>query len=1114
MQGPTTKPAGDASPGAAQGSSRRDSQGRSQGAFPEGAKPAPAPGRDAAGAEGAEPAAGAPASPAAFSPVVFSPGRLPRPYDPEAAARLIERFGERGADERAFAQSAEGVALLGAIGGHSPYLSDLAVRESDSLKCLVRHGPDETFGRTLNPLTRADTMAGRAGVAALLRQVKRQAALVAGVADIAGLWTLDQVTGALSAVADAAIDYACAHLLREAAARGTLRLADRARLQSTRYDPRATCRGSGLIVLGLGKLGGRELNYSSDVDLMVLYDPDAPAYQNADKDGIGGGFVRLARDLVRLLDERTADGYVFRTDLRLRPDPSATPLAVSVPGAISYYESMGQNWERAAMLKARPVAGDRAQGEQFLREIRPFIWRRHLDFAAIADIHSIKRQIHAHHADRKGAGERIAIAGHNVKLGRGGIREIEFTAQVLQLIWGGRDPGLRDPTTLGALAALAAAGRIDRRAAADLADAYVFLRTVEHRIQMENDRQTHRIPEDPAGLARLASFLGFPDVEAFSAVLGGHMRKVERHYARLFESAPELSAAPGEPAGGNAARGDAAGDAKGEGGTGSGAMGNLVFTGVDDDPDTLETLRGLGFHNPAGVAALVRGWHHGRTRATRSERARELLTALMPSLLAAFGRQVQPDAALARFDRVLAGQPAGVQILSLLHRNPVLLDRVAAMLGTAPALADHLARNAAAFDRFLSGHLAAEADTAGSAAPLAALVKDARHLEEALEGARRLVTERNFEIDIAALEGRLDADAAGTLRADLADAAIAALLPRVAEEFAVRHGKVAGGAMAVLALGKLGGREMLPGSDLDLVLVYDHAGTESRGGSRALPASTYFSRLAQQFIAVVTAPGPEGRMYAVDMRLRPSGSQGPVATSLASFQRYHTESAWTWERMALTRGRVVAGPPALRRRLAASLRAALTRRPPAGADPDAVLADAAAMRARLLRDLPPDGPWDIKLMPGGLVEVEFVAQALQLRETARRAEGRPEVLATTTRLALAKLARAKALPAAEAELLIGADRLWRTVLGLLRLTVGRRPEEVLPEPVSQVLLEACRPLLPDPPADAGALRLRLDAVAASVRAVFERRVGSLTAPTGGLAGGPAVEVPDAEPDRD
>jgi glutamate-ammonia-ligase adenylyltransferase len=983
----------------------------------------------------------------------FAPERLPRPFDPTAAALTREGFAERGAAERDFAGTPTGRALLEALGGHSPYLADLAIRESAALMLLAERGPDDAMARALDPLMRIDPDTPRAAVATVLRQAKRQGALAAAVADITGTWTLDQVTGALSDLAEAAIDAACAHLLRDAAARGEIRLSG-----AVRAEPRLVGRNSGLVVLGMGKLGGRELNYSSDVDLMVLYDPVVAAYH---ADRAGAVYVRIARDLVRLLEERTAEGYVFRTDLRLRPDPAATPLAVSIPTAILYYESMGQNWERAAMIKARPVAADRMAGEAFLREIRPFVWRRHLDFAAVADIHSIKRQIHAHKG-AKGAHDTVQVEGHDVKLGRGGIREIEFTAQVLQLIWGGRDPGLRDPTTLGALSALASAGKIDRRAAADLADAYVFLRNLEHRLQMVADHQTHRMPEDAEGIARIASFLGFPDAGAFRTAFTDHLRRVERHYGRMFEAEPTLAAED--------------------------THGSLVFTGVEDDPATIATLRGMGYGNPAGVAAMVRGWHHGHTRATRSERARELLTALMPSLLAAFGKQRNPDTALARLDSVFGRLAAGVQVLSLLARNPALLDRLAGILGAAPQLADHLARHTAA----LEGLLVGAGGTIGNAATmLPAQLKDARHVEEAMEAARRLVLEGQFEIDAATMEGAIGVDAAGEARSDLADAAITGLLPHIQGEFARRYGRVKGGALAVVALGKLGGREMLPGSDLDLILIYDHAagaevseGKAKRGDAppRSVPVTQYFTRLAHQVIGGITAPGAEGKLYEIDMRLRPSGSKGPVAVSLAGFQRYHAEEAWTWERMALTRARVVAAPAGLRRKVEAAIRAALLR-------PDAArnaIPDAVAMRGRMLRDLPPDGPWDVKLGRGGLVEVEFIAQALQLVH----ARQHPGILATTTHTALARLAEAGLLDAEEAEALIGAERLWRTVSGLLRLTVGRWREPQLPETVATTLLNACRRLDPTgAPADLAALQAQMARRANEVRAVFERRLG-------------------------
>lgn len=979
--------------------------------------------------------------------------RLPRPYDAEAAARTLDAFAAKGAPERAFAESAGGAALLGALGGHSPYLADLAERESTTLLRFAERGADAALALALDPLGRADPDAARPAVAALLRQAKRQAALIIAAADLTQQWKLDRVTGALSELAETAIDYACAHLLREAAGRGELKLP-----RAGARDPGQVAKGSGLIILGMGKLGARELNYSSDIDLMVLYDPEAAAYHT---ERAGALYVRIARDLVRLMEERTAGGYVFRTDLRLRPDPAATPLAVSVNTAITYYESTGQNWERAAMIKARPVGGDRAAGDAFLAEIRPFIWRRHLDFAMMADIHAIKRQIHAAHGATRGANAEVQVPGHNVKLGRGGIREIEFTVQVLQLIWAGRDPGLRDPTTLGALAALAAAGRIERRAAADLADAYVFLRDVEHRLQMVADRQTQQLPEDEAGLARIASFMGFPDLAAFSSVLLQHLLRVERHYTQLFEAGMPPQQERGEDA----------------------PESRLNFEGPRDDPETLTALGAMGFGNPAHIASVIRGWYQGQTRATRSERARMLLRALMPLVLAAFARQREPDAAFARFDVVLSRMQAGVQVLSLFQRNPALLARVAGILGAAPALANHLAHNPASLDGLLAGDA-----LDGASACLPALVKESRHFEEALEGARRMVTEGKFEIDAAALEGIVDADTAGQARSDLADGAIHALLPHVQAEFATRFGKVKGGALAVVALGKLGGREMLPGSDLDLILIYDHpeATAESHGGPRALPVSTYFGRLAQQVVGAITSPGAEGKMYEVDMRLRPTGNKGPVATSLSSFERYHAENAWTWERMALTRARCVAGPAALRKRINTAVKTALIEH----AGPGAV-ADAISMRARMLRELPAEGPFDVKAMPGGLIEVEFIAQALQLVHCRRK----PAILAPTTHVALANLARAGILPKEDAAALIGADRLWRTTLGLLRLTVGRWKDPALPAATGAALMRVTGPLLDRPAVDLPDFHAQMQEKAALVRRLFERHLGRLDSGT-------------------
>ena len=995
------------------------------------------------------------------------PTSWPAPFNPGAAARLIERFVEIGRSEARLAARPAVAAMLAGMGGNSPYLSDLAVREAASLRTLIRAGPDRAVADAMSQLAAIQPASRRAVVASGLRRAKRVVALATAIADIGGIWRLDRITGALTTLAETTLRLAVAHLLRAAHDRGDLALP----------APDDPAQGGGFVAIGMGKLGARELNYSSDIDLVLLYDPAAAIYTPQTAGEAMGGFTaRLARDLVTLMEARDADGYVFRTDLRLRPDPAATPPAIALPAALTYYESLGQNWERAAMIKARPVAGDLALGAGFLEAIRPFIWRKGLDFAAVADIHAMKRRIDQHAQARQAVsqlgGARKAgaareagvsangqdplsrIAGHNVKLGEGGIREIEFLAQTLQLVWGGRDPSLRVTTTLDALRRLVRTGHLPRRAAAELARSYRYLRKVEHRLQMVADRQTHVLPDTPEGLAKFSTFIGHADAHVFAAELIFHMDQVGRRYGEVFGDVLD--------------------------GAGPGVA--LDFSGVDEvPPETAAVLAGLGYANIPALVATVRGWQAGRPRALRSERSRTLMAQLLPAVLAALARQPQPDAVFNKFDALLSHMPAGVQLLSLFQRNPHLLDRIAAVLGAAPWLADHLTRHPAALDGLLSPE-----EEANPARLLRSRLRDAATLEDVIDITRRVVREEEFALAVATMDGRLDADNAGLQRTALADAALSALLAPVLADFAARFGRVRGGGMAVVALGKAGGREMMAGSDLDLMLIYDHPedAADSRGepNIRRLPASQWFVRAAHAYIAAVTAPGVDGPLYATDMRLRPSGNKGPVAVSLKSFQYYHENSAWTWERMALTRARVIAGPPALRAEIEAGIEIAITH----AGEPQTIRADAAAMRARLARDLPPTGRWDVKLRSGGQIDVEFICQTLQLVHAARQ----PGVRSETTRIALRQLANAGALPADDADTLIRADRVWRTVQGMLRILLGRGPPGDLPEATARPLLRAAA-AAGVPAVDLPALLLTLDILARDVRAIFGRHVGEI-----------------------
>ena len=875
-----------------------------------------------------------------------------------------------------------GKRLLASIFGNSPFLGGIAVKEWAFLTRLVEEGADSLFAEIAGAIERpADLGEDIAALMRRLRSAKRQVALVTAVAELVGAWSLEQQTGALSRFAEAALGAALRHLLRQAANRGAIGL-------QSMDEPE---RDSGLIVLGMGKLGGYELNYSSDIDLILLYDPTRARIST--RDGIQSFFVRIARDLARILDERTGDGYVFRTDLRLRPDPASTPLTLSVAAALAYYESVGQNWERAALIKARTVAGDRVAGQHFLRELEPFIWRKNLDFAAIQDIHSIKRQINAHRG-----GGRIAVEGHDIKIGRGGIREIEFFAQTQQLIWGGRMRELRASPTCEALRRLAAAGRIDPSTAAELIDDYRFLRRLEHRLQMVEDAQTHVLPSDRAGIARIGVFLGYPQADAFVADLLGHLISVERHYAELFEHAPSLS-----------------------------GPGNLVFTGVEDDPETLRTLSRLGFNKPPPVAALLRGWHHGRLRATRSQRAREILTELVPELLRTFGATPHPDTALLRFDQFLSRLPAGVQFFSLFHANPGLLELVAEIMAGAPRLAEQLAQHPALLDPVLTeGFFAAPPERSALAADLDQVLAVARDYEDTLDGLRRWAGERRFQVGVQLLRRALDGRQTGEILADIAETALAALLPAVEAEFARRHGRVPGGVLAVIGMGRLGSREMTLASDLDLILIYDlPPGSEMSDGPHPLPIASYYARLSQRLIGAITAPTAEGRLYEVDMRLRPSGASGPIASNLPSFTRYQRESAWTWEHMALTRARPVAGDPALRMRIADAIGSVLASK----RDALRLLVDVADMRRRIANENPRPSLWDLKNRRGGLIDLEFIVQYLQLREAASS----PQLLCCGTEQAVRILAAVGALsPQAQRELL-DALALLRHVQALLTL---------------------------------------------------------------------------------
>ena len=915
--------------------------------------------------------------------------------DDKAAERVREVLAEKIGHAETFQTAWP---ALAPVFGASPYLSGLARRRSASLLLSLESDPAERLAGILADTEAVGAEPDNETAWRRLRELKADLHLLTAIADLGGVWDLDAVTGALATFADAALHAAVAQVARTEIERG--------RLVAVPAGPAGPI--PGLMIIAMGKHGAFELNYSSDIDISFFYEPDLlPVAEGVEP---GEEAVRIAQGIARTMQERTGDGYVFRVDLRLRPDPSSTPPAVPAPAAFTYYESVGQNWERAAFIKARAAAGDIPAGEAFLAELQPFIWRRNLDFAAIADIHSIKRQIHTYKVD-----ERMTAKGADLKLGRGGIREIEFYVQTQQLILGGRHPELRNNRTLDMLQLLAEAGHILPEAAEEMSWAYRDLRALEHRAQMLGDDQTHKLPESDKDRKRVAALWGYDNLRSFDATVGRMLKAVNRRYGALFQGEEELSS----------------------------KFGSLIFTGVEDDPETLATLKRMGFSNPPQVSQTIRGWHHGRINATRTERGRELFTRLTPRLLDAAQATGAPDAAFNRFGDFFQAIGSGVQVQSLFLAQPKLFELVVQVMAFAPQLAQTLARRPAALDALLDpSFFEAMESIHGEEAMRFALARE-EGFEGAMDAARRVHREQAFRIGVQVMSGSATAEAAGAGFADLADLCIRALADAALAE-TVRQGGAFDGEVAVVALGKCGGREMTARSDLDLMTLYrsnDPAGmSEVKGWS----ADTFYARFTQRLIAALSAPTGEGGLYEVDMQLRPTGSKGPVAVSMTAFDSYYDREAETWEMLALTRARPVwATSEAFAAEAAQAVERAL-RRP---RDAARTAADVREMRELLTNERPPSGFWDLKLSEGGLIDIEFAAQHLQI---VHAAAGGP--LAQNTGDALAALAEAGLADPAAVKDLEEGWRLQQNLAQLLKLALDDKADPAEEPKALQALL--------------------------------------------------------------
>lgn len=788
---------------------------------------------------------------------------------------------------------------------NSPFLAGL-IERNPALMPLIEAGDFDTA--LANALARASDNIG-----STLRKQRQGVALVTAIADLAGVWDLTRVTRILSDFADQALDAAIAAAIEE-------------------RMPGAP--NQGFAVIALGKHGGRELNYSSDIDPIFLFDPDTLPHR--ERDDVAEAAVRYGRRVIELLSALDGDGYVFRVDMRLRPSPEVSPIVLPVEAAISYYESSALAWEQAAFIRSRVSSGDRALGDHFLNAIQPFIWRKSLDFGQLKNITAMTAQIRDHYTK----GQKLGL-GFDLKRGHGGIRECEFFAQAHQLIHGGRDPALRIPDTRQALAALAAAGPISAQEAATLSSAYEQLRTFEHRLQMHSDRQTHAIPENRETADAVARLHGLADADALIEAIRPITTNVAAIYDRMVDA--------------------------------SGSEGQRM---ADEGLPLEEQLTDLGYADPASVMQRMARWRSGKLRAIRSPSAREAFEAVLPALLKALAQSPDPDRAIARFENMIEAMPSAINVFRLLEARPGLLQLVGDILSYAPTLADDLARQ----NRYLDALIDTSAmDLPGDVPALLAAMQrrigDADY-QSTLDIVRDYVGEKRFALGVQLIEGSNDALDIARAYAHLAEAALQTLTAATIEEFEKVHGKIPGGELVILALGRLGGEALTHASDLDLILLFTGDHLAESDSARPLGATQYFNRLASRVIASMTVPTASGALYEVDTRLRPSGKDGLLCASVRSFSQYQRENAWTWEHMALTRARVLFGSKAARTAVDEIITEVLTT----SREPAKLHADVTDMRKEMAAHKPPKGELDVKLLPGGLVDLEFIVHALQLEQ--------------------------------------------------------------------------------------------------------------------------------------